>query len=104
MKHTEMIMVIEAHSEGKAIEVKVKRHNDPWDECSNPVFDFHAQDYRVKPEPKYHTELSSVYQKGTLKMVEVKAVADLIKLAQTNIEDMSSAQCKEWEEIKNLIS
>ena len=35
--------------------------------------------------------------------VEIKALADLVRLAQTNIEDMSNAQTNEWEEIKQLL-
>ena len=35
--------------------------------------------------------------------VEIKALEDLIKLAQTDIESMSNAQCREWDAIVDLI-
>lgn len=53
MKHDEMIAVIQAHKEGKKIQVRHKcsSYSKDWvDTC--PVFDFHECEYRIKPEPK----------------------------------------------------
>ena len=52
MKRTEMIMVIEAYSEGKVIEVSLKSA-DLWGISHDPIWDFNRCKYRVKPEPKY---------------------------------------------------
>lgn len=52
MTHDEMIAVITAHRDGKEIQVKrkdgVSTFGPLW---PNPLFDFAAYDYRVKPEP-----------------------------------------------------
>ena len=51
MTHDEMIAVIAAHKEGKEIQFKFKNLPD-WEKCREPIWDFHAFDYRVKPEPR----------------------------------------------------
>ena len=85
MKHQEMIMVIEAHSEGKVIEYKAKgiKH---WSNASRPVFNFSQFDYRVKPAPKYKTITPASYLQGSeyidfsAEYVEIKALEDALKL------------------------
>ena len=37
-----------------------------------------------KKEPKYHTQISSIYHKGTLKMVELKALEDAIAIIDSH--------------------
>jgi len=52
MTHDEMISVIQAHKEGKEIEVTL--HNDvsnTWVACTNPRWHFDRANYRIKPEP-----------------------------------------------------
>jgi hypothetical protein len=36
--------------------------------------------------------------------VEIKAISDLVRLAQTNIEDMDHFEQQEWAEIKELLN
>lgn len=52
MTTKEMIAVMQAYEDGKAIEFR-DRHSGEWGECSIPLWDWHAFDYRIKPEPKY---------------------------------------------------
>lgn len=52
MTHDEMIEVIQAHKEGKAIQVKHSSFTYDWADISNPNFNFLEWVYRVKPEPK----------------------------------------------------
>jgi hypothetical protein len=57
MKHTEMIMVIEAHSEGKAIECATNYTPSDWYEVDilTNEFNFSSYIYRVKLATKYET-------------------------------------------------
>jgi len=78
MKHTEMVMVIEAHSEGKAIQSLSKSSSTAWrDADSNGEFNFIGFNYRVKPTPIYAT-LKGQYPSQTIagsgKWVDVKAL------------------------------
>ena len=78
MKHTEMIIVIGAHSEGKAVQVSAKLANLGWtDMRMEGGFNFCKFDYRVKPAPKYKT-LKEVESEE--KYVEIKALEDALKL------------------------
>ena len=54
MTTKEMIAVMQAFEEGKTIEYNAKWGSDAgkWDEIDDPVWDWHACNYRVKPEPK----------------------------------------------------
>ena len=65
----------------------------------------HSYEYPIlkRKAPKYRTEVIS-YKEGKIKMVDIKALKDLVRLAQTNIEDMSNAQTNEWEEIKEILN
>lgn len=83
MKHTEMIMVIEAHSEGKTIECTVKDANE-WSTTKQPEFNFMDCDYRVKAETIYHVEHISIYQVGHVKMVSINALKDALSLSCSN--------------------
>ena len=103
MKHTEMIMVIEASSEGKAIQTSNKYIELKWiDKVEGGAFNFVDYDYRVKPEPKYRT-IKSHTDNGLIEYVEIKALEDLMKLTYVSAGDMSNTQCDEWNEIENLI-
>jgi hypothetical protein len=65
MKHTEMIMVIEAHSQGKAVQVSAKLANLGWTDMRPATgFNFCEFDYRVKPELK---ESVNVLEFGAIK-------------------------------------
>lgn len=57
MNHSEMIAVIQAHKEGKTLEFRYKREGGYWEAPRSQEFgwDFHAFDYRVKPEPREWT-------------------------------------------------
>ena len=54
MTHDEIIAVIQAHKEGKAIQIKTSgRDWSDWCDCTNPSWNFATCDYRVKPaEPR----------------------------------------------------
>jgi len=50
MTHDEMIAVIAAHRDGKAVEARC-RPTGGWISASVPCWDFYRSDYRIKPEP-----------------------------------------------------
>ena len=50
MTHDEMIAVIQAHKEGKQIQISSKNKNEFCEDFA-PNFDFCGYDYRIKPEP-----------------------------------------------------
>jgi hypothetical protein len=100
MKHTEMIMVIEAHSEGNAVQFSAKLANLGWTDMRPATgFNFCEFDYRVKPASKYAT-LKEVESEE--KYVEIKALEDALKLMHgrtLNVDDM-----RIYDELKSLIS
>ncbi len=51
MTHDEMIAVIQAHKEGKALQARSKTPTASWCEASIPDFNFYDYDYRIKPQP-----------------------------------------------------
>lgn len=51
MTHDEMIAVIQAHKNGKKIQLRRKGSSD-WTPSAGPGWDFVRFDYRVKPEKK----------------------------------------------------
>ena len=53
MDNEQMIEVIQAHKDGKAIQVKWCNQDNYHDDHSN-CFNFVEAEYRVKPDPKYH--------------------------------------------------
>lgn len=76
MKHTEMIIVIQAHSEGKTIEYD---ENLIWKVAKDPSWNFERRNYRVKPEPVYDTQVLM----GN-KYVEIKALEDAMELIESH--------------------
>ncbi|HEY6073922.1 MAG TPA: hypothetical protein VIV15_11125 [Anaerolineales bacterium] len=52
MTHDEIIAVIQAHKDGKHIELREKHDFGEWKPVCRPEWDFRDYDYRVKPEPK----------------------------------------------------
>jgi hypothetical protein len=88
MKHTEMIMVIEAHSEGKAIQCSADHSPNDWHDVAMTTLKFNFSDYsyRVKPAPKYKTITPASYlqESGCIdfsaEYVEIKALEDALKL------------------------
>jgi len=48
----ELLPIIEAYANGKAIEVKACGENDMWRAINNVFFEGAPSDYRIKPEPK----------------------------------------------------
>lgn len=51
----ELLPIIQAFAEGKAIEVRSNSKYNPgeWIETTTPTFDIKSHEYRIKPEPKY---------------------------------------------------
>lgn len=49
-KAKELLPIIKAYAEGKTIQYLIK---DEWFDAFAPNFNFSANDYRIKPEPKY---------------------------------------------------
>ena len=49
-KAKELLPIIKAYAEGKTIQYLIK---DEWFDAFKPNFNFPANDYRIKPEPKY---------------------------------------------------
>ncbi len=56
MTHDEMIAVIQAHKEGKAVQIRFRPEGKIWYDAPLPDWHFPAVDYRVKPEPKVSRE------------------------------------------------
>jgi hypothetical protein len=52
MTHDEMIAVIAAHRDGKALQTKSNERDSKWEDCPCPLWNFAYVDYRVKPEPQ----------------------------------------------------
>ena len=106
MKRTEMIMVIEAYSEGKGIEVSLKGA-DHWEISNDPIWDFSRCKYRVKPAPKYKTITPASYlqQSGCIdfsaEYVEIKALEDALGLLFDVILDYDEKPI--YDELKSLI-
>ena len=100
MKHREMIMVIEAHSEGKAIQVAYANDGD-WMDATDPSFNFDSCKYRVKPEYKVRTlgELDDQAGDISVKYVSINALEDALKLAHMP----SSDWCVENEIMRDLL-
>lgn len=72
MTHDEMIAVIQAHKDGKAIEGRSKDCLGKWCEMKEPGWSFRTCEYRVKREPRvlHITECSDGALVG-VKFVEV---------------------------------
>ena len=75
MTYDEMIAVIEAAKRGEEIEYR-ECERDKWRSALNPKFDFHLNEYRAKPKPKYKHYIDL---DGTC-MVEIKALEDAVSL------------------------
>ena len=52
MTPDEMILVLAAYRDGKALEMKTSEPGSKWVDCPNPLWNFGYIDYRVKPEPQ----------------------------------------------------
>ena len=62
MTPDQMIAVIQAHKEGKDIEVKREYEGSNfWCLTTHPTWDFTTFDYRIKPEPRKPREWWAVY-------------------------------------------
>ncbi len=56
MTDDEIIAVVQAHKEGKAIQTRSHFHPlEGWQTC-NPIWDFYQNEYRVAPEPRKSRE------------------------------------------------
>lgn len=53
----ELLPIIQAFADGKAIEVRSNSKYNPgeWIETTTPTFDIKSHEYRIKPEPKYRS-------------------------------------------------
>jgi hypothetical protein len=53
MTHDEMIAVIQHHRDGGKVEFQTRSlgKDSSWEEINEPSWDFHASNYRAKPEP-----------------------------------------------------
>lgn len=51
----ELLPIIQAFADGKAIEVRSNSKYNPgeWIETTTPTFDIKSHEYRIKPKPKY---------------------------------------------------
>ncbi len=61
MTDDEIIAVVQAHKEGKRIEVSGPNGGN-WSVTSKPQWDFQNLDYRVAPEPRKPREIRLVYK------------------------------------------
>lgn len=53
----ELLPIIQAFADGKAIEVRSNSKYNPgeWIETTTPTFDIKSHEYSIKPEPKYRS-------------------------------------------------
>ena len=69
MSHDEMIAVIQAHKDGRFIQVKhvVDGIGDSWTDADSPKWNFKELNYRIKPEPRslWRVEHENGNQAGT---------------------------------------
>jgi hypothetical protein len=52
MTHDEMIEVIQAHKDGKVIQIRMANGGSEWMRNDAPQWNFFSAEYRVKPVPK----------------------------------------------------
>jgi hypothetical protein len=52
MTHDEMIEVIQAHKDGKVIQIRMPYGGIEWMRNDAPQWNFFSVEYRAKPEPK----------------------------------------------------
>ena len=80
MTHDEMIAVIQAHKDGKTIQVRGKGR-PKWHDRTRPSWDFDSCDYRVKPEPRvaYFAEYTNPYGGNVLTQGRFDTKEDLQK-------------------------
>ena len=64
MTDDEIIAVVQAHKEGKKVEVMWKGGPQRWIQFDNPRWNFEHADYRVAPEPRKPRVLDLVYEGG----------------------------------------
>jgi hypothetical protein len=95
MTHDEMIAVIQAHKDGKKIQVKGKGVTE-WTPSDLPVWNFYMCDYRVKPEPM---ELwAIIWPSGAMNYFDSRGQA--VACANTNIEPSRIVHLREVEDEK----
>ena len=107
MKHIEMIMVIEAHSEGKAIQCSADHSPNDWHDVAMTTLKFNFSDYsyRVKPVPKYDARNFSEWSNGKcieIEYVEIKALEDAVKLIGGRI--LGYGEGRIYDELKSLLN
>ena len=94
MSHDEMIAVIQAHKDGRFIQVKhvVDGIGDSWNDADSPRWDFKNFDYRIKPEPRSLWVVR--YQSGNI----AGAYTDLVS-AESRAEDVNNSTIHEYKEV-----
>jgi hypothetical protein len=101
MKHTEMIIVIGAHSGGKLIQVRRNHTSGPWVDAMGPVWDFSKCEYRVKPAPKYKTTTVDTGRE-LFEYVEAKALEHAVNLI--NINNLTPSGLDKLAALKKLLN
>lgn len=51
MTDDEILKVVRAHKDGKAIQRRDKRYDGEWEDVATPTWDFDSYEYRTKPIP-----------------------------------------------------
>jgi len=81
MTDDQILEVVQAHKEGKRIQVLAIHSDLGWQDCDNPSWDFRTTHYRVAPEPRKPREwvLAVVKTSGDIagKTVNAKDVSDI---------------------------
>lgn len=54
----DLLSIIQAFVEGRKIEYR-ELGEEHWSETTTPTFDIESNEYRIKPEPKYHSFLNA---------------------------------------------
>jgi hypothetical protein len=52
MELDEMIAVLQAAKEGKKLELRSRKIDTDWSDCTDSIWNFAGFDYRIKPEPE----------------------------------------------------
>ena len=96
MKHDEMIAVIQAHKDGKKIQVGSILSNTQWQDVEIPSWDFRTCRYRVKPYPM---ELwAIIWPSGAMNYFD--SLGQAVACANANIDTSRIVHLREVEDEK----
>lgn len=99
MTHDEMIAVIQAHQQGRQLQYDTR--GEWFDVQGDPIFNFAAHDYRIKPEPKLRPWKA---EEGVGKIVRSKKKGNIGLILGWNNEEKMFINPREFGSIDKLQS